>query len=393
MILLKLAFKNITHAGIRTTLNVFVLSLAFVAIIMTEGLYDGLSEQIRDTEIDCNIGGGQFWQKDYDPYDPFTFEKAHAEIPENLQKEIKLGNATPVLIVPAAIFPRNIIQTVRLRGVDPNQKVVNLPTSVLNEQADTNSIPGFIGYRMAKSTGLQAGDYVSTRWRNANGTFDATDIKIVKVVEINVPLIDKDQVWIPIDELCKMMHTHGQATIITLRKKTDNIPIGKNGWIYKDYNFLLKDINDNIDRKRIYSSFMYIILIGMALLAVFDTQVLSIFRRRKEIGTLMALGMTKLNVIILFTIEGCLSGIMAFFVGAVYGIPLLSYLSEKGIVLPKMVQQSQYAINLILYPKYGLRIYIMTTIVLFVSVIIVSYLPTRKITKLKPTDALKGKFS
>jgi ABC-type antimicrobial peptide transport system permease subunit len=131
----------------------------------------------------------------------------------------------------------------------------------------------------------------------------------------------------------------------------------------------------------------------MALLAVFDTQVLSIFKRRKEIGTLMALGMTKPNVIALFTLEGCMMGILAFIIGSLYGIPLLSYLGNEGIVLPRMIQQSQFAIGLTLYPKYGLTLYILTSLILFISVVIISILPTSRIAKLKPTDALRGKIS
>jgi ABC-type antimicrobial peptide transport system permease subunit len=131
----------------------------------------------------------------------------------------------------------------------------------------------------------------------------------------------------------------------------------------------------------------------MALLAVFDTQVLSIFRRRKEIGTLMALGMTRWSIIGLFTLEGCLLGILAFIAGTVYGYPILAYLAKVGLVLPRMIERSQFAILLTLYPKYGLRLYLITGMILCMSVIVVSFLPTRTITNLKPTDALKGKLS
>jgi len=391
MLLLKLAFRNITHAGMRTWLNVIVLSLAFVSIVLTEGLYDGMLEQVRDAEIDSNVGGGQFWQREYDPFDPFSLELSHSEIPAELKKEIEKGNVSPVLIVSAAIFPRHLIQSVRLKGIDPEQRIVNLPASILKEQSDTTSIPGFIGSRMAKSTGLHAGDYVSTRWRNINGTFDAGDIKIIKVIDINSPLIDKDQIWIPLEKLRTMMQAPGQATVIITNKGITGIQTSSRDWIFRDQNYLLKDLNENINRKKVYSTFFYSILIGMALLAVFDTQVLSIFKRRKEMGTLMALGMTKWNVIVLFAVEGCLSGILAFIVGSLYGFPLLSYLEHKGIILPQMIERSQFAIGLTLYPKYGLRLYIVTSLILFVSVIIVSFLPTRRITKLKPTDALRGK--
>jgi putative ABC transport system permease protein len=391
MFLLKLAFRNITHAGMRTWLNVIVLSFAFVAIVMTEGIYDGLSEQVRDAEIDSNIGGGQFWQNKYDPFDPFSLELSHSDIPADLKKEIDRGKASPVLIVSAAIFPRHLIQSVYLKGIDPDQKIINLPAYTLKETSDTTSIPGLIGSRMAKSAGLNAGDYVSVRWRNINGTFDAGDIKIIKVIDINSPLIDKDQIWIPLEKLRRMMQAPGQATIIIINKGISKIQTSSRAWIFKDQNYLLKDLDENINRKKIYSTFFYVILIGMALLAVFDTQVLSIFKRRKEMGTLMALGMTKWNVIVLFAVEGCLSGILAFITGSLYGFPLLAYFADKGMILPRMIQQSQFAIGLTLYPKYGIRLYVVTSLILLVSVIVVSFLPTRRITKLKPTDALRGK--
>ncbi|MBN1398980.1 MAG: ABC transporter permease [Bacteroidetes bacterium] len=393
MLVLKLAFRNITHAGLRTWLNVIVLSFAFVLIVLTEGLYDGMSEQVKDAEIDSSVGGGQFWQKDYDPNDPFSFETAHSEIPVDLKKEIERDNASAVLIASASIFPRNLIQSVTLKGIDPDQKIVNLPVTVLKEEQDTNAIPGLIGFRMAKSTGLQAGDYVSARWRNIKGTFDAGDIKIVKVININIPSVDKGQIWIPLESLRTMMQAPGQATVITFKKNLSRIPSGSREWIFKDHNYLLKDLNENISRKRLYSNFMFSLLLGIALLAVFDTQVLSIFRRRKEIGTLMALGMTKWSVIILFTLEGCLLGILAFITGFMYGYPILAYLAKEGIVLPRMIEQSQFAILLVLYPKYGLKLYIVTALILFISVIIVSFLPAHRIAKLKPTDALKGKLS
>ena len=44
-----------------------------------------------------------------------------------------------------------------------------------------------------------------------------------------------------------------------------------------------------------------------------------------------------------------------------------------------------------LMPIYSLRLIISTTILVFAIVIIVSYLPSRRIAKMKPTDALRGK--
>ena len=76
---------------------------------------------------------------------------------------------------------------------------------------------------------------------------------------------------------------------------------------------------------------LYIILMSLAMLAIFDTQVLSIFRRQKEIGTYIALGMTRSQVVGLFTLEGSLNSVLAALLAAVYGIPLLALQAAKGI--------------------------------------------------------------
>jgi putative ABC transport system permease protein len=394
MLTIKLAFRNITHAGLRTWLNVGVLSFAFVLIITVEGLYDGLSQQVKDDMINSEIGGGQLWQKAYDPYDPFSLEQAHAKIPAALEASVESGTASPVLITSAAIFPRGHIQSALLKGINPDQAVVNMPTRALEASAAAgNAIPGLIGSRMAAGTGLQIGDFVSVRWRNAHGTFDAADIEIVQIMNTNVQTIDKNQIWIPLATLQTMLQMPGEATIVTMSKTIGALPSGTSEWVVRDHGYLFKDIDNIIRQKKVSASFVFILLMGMALLAVFDTQVLSIFRRRREMGTLMALGMTRWSVIALFTFEGCLLGILALIVGSIYGIPLMTYLATTGITLPQMSKQVGFAIGSTFYPKYGLQLYVATSLILFIAVIIVSFLPTRRITKLKPTDALRGKLS
>ena len=72
MLTFKLALKNLLGAGLRTWLNVIVLSIAYVVIIWHYGLLDGWNRQAHLDTIDWQIGGGQYWHENYDQYDPFT---------------------------------------------------------------------------------------------------------------------------------------------------------------------------------------------------------------------------------------------------------------------------------------------------------------------------------
>ncbi len=184
-----------------------------------------------------------------------------------------------------------------------------------------------------------------------------------------------------------------EASLVVLAQDTEPLKEGLAGWDFKNLEFLLKDITELVEAKTIGGSIMYVILLLLAMLAIFNTQVLSIFRRRKEMGTLMALGFTRAKVIKLFTLEGAMHGVLAALLAAIYGTPLLVLFAKKGWAMPESVDSYGFAIGDKLIPTYGAGLIIGTTVLVLVVTTIVSFLPTRKIAKLKPTDALRGRMS
>ena len=144
--------------------------------------------------------------------------------------------------------------------------------------------------------------------------------------------------------------------------------------------------------KSIGGYILFIILISLAMLAIFDTQVLSIFRRQKEIGTHIALGMTQGQVITLFTVEGAMHSILAAILAAIYGFPLLAYQASVGWTMPGGTDDYGLTIAETIYPAYSVGLVLGTTLTVLITTTIVSYLPTRRISKMKPTDAIRGKI-
>ena len=145
--------------------------------------------------------------------------------------------------------------------------------------------------------------------------------------------------------------------------------------------------------KNVGGYIMFLFLLSLALVAIFDTQVLSIFRRQKEIGTHIALGMTQGQVVRLFTIEGAMHAVLAAILGAIYGIPFLAWQAKIGYAMPiDNTEEFGMAIAEKIYPVYSIGLIIATISIVFLVTTIVSYLPTRRISKLKPTDAIRGKI-
>lgn len=388
MLVIKLAFKNLLGAGLRTWLNVSVLSFAFVIIVFYNGMIDGWNRQSRIDTQEWEMGKGQFWHPEYDRYDAFTIQDAHAPLSEEILTEVKNKNLVPVLIAQATAFPQGRMQAVTLRGVDPEQTVLKLPTSKMVPSDDLDY--AIIGKRMAESAKLNVGDKLLIRWRDKNGTFDAREIQIASIFKCDVPTVDKGQIYLRIEVVQKMMGMGNEATLLVAGKGFEMKNL--QNWEFKDSGFLLADMDKIIQAKKAGGSIIEGLLLIIALIAIFDTQVLSIFRRQKEIGTYIALGMNRAQVVGIFTVEGGAHSVLATILGALYGIPLFMLLGKVGISM-KAGQATDLPIAEKIFPYYSFRLIIITIILVVISATIISYLPSRKIAKMKPTDALKGKLS
>ncbi|HDS07700.1 MAG TPA: FtsX-like permease family protein [Bacteroides sp.] len=389
MIAFKLAYRNLMGAGLRTFLIVFILSVSYVLIIFMNGLYQGWNHHARADMIDWEVGQGQFWQEQYDPYDPFTYADAHAPVPPEIKTAAEQGRVTPILLSQATIYPEGRIQSIKLKGIAVQQDVLSVPTDKL--VAEDHIIPALAGTRMAKSARLEEGDYLLVRWRDVNGTFDAAEVKITGIFSSPVPAVDAGQIWIPLDQMQEMLQMPGEATLIVSGKGVE-LPGKIPGWEFRDHDFLFAELEAMIKTKSTGGSILYLILLALALLAVFDTQVLSIFRRQREIGTYISMGMTRRQVVGLFTVEGTMHAILALALAAVYGIPLLLWFAKTGLGMPEGTDSFGLASAERILPYYSAAVITGTILLIMITTTIVSYMPARKISKMNPTEAIRGKI-
>lgn len=378
----QLAYKNLLRAGLKTWLNALALSFAFVLIIFYNGMIDGWNNEARKDAIEWEYGKGQLQNALYDPIDPFTIEDGHGILPSGKQKDL-----TPVLIWQGNIYPQGRMMPVLIKGIDVNQATIKIPTQILIDSAA--EFPILIGQRMAQASDLHKGDKIQLRWRDHNGTFDAGELTVAGIFETNVPFVDGGQIWMPLKKLWKMTGLKGQVTFFIGNE--NYTPEKIQGWKFQDRETLLKPVTELINAKKAGGAIMYVMLLAIGLLVIFDTQALSIFRRQKEIGTHIAMGLTKIEVVGIFTIEGTMYSIFAMVLGSLYGVPLFVYLAANGISFPVGGDMMGIILAPTLYPIYGVTLILKTIMLLVISATLVSFLAVRKISKMNPVEALKGK--
>ncbi len=348
--------------------------------------------QISNNRITEELGNGQFWHKNYDPFDPLTFTDSHAEIPATLDNAIKKREAIPVLMVSGSVYPKGRVLPAVLKGIPADQNILQLPFDKLSTQSPKGTTTAMIGKRMAKQTELEEGDVITVQWRNSKGAFNATDLAINHIFDSKVPVMDQGQIWLSLKDLQQMNLSPQHATIIISAKKVDGEDMGKI-WKSKVLNELLADTIEMVNSKKAGGSIFYLMLLFLAMIAIFDTQALSIFKRRKEIGTLMALGMTNRAIAFTFTLEGLLHGIFATVATCVIGGPIFWYMQTHGYTIPVSTEQYGIAMSNQMYGYYSGALIFKTVMMILLLLTIISYLPARKIAKLQPYEALRGKWS
>ena len=391
--LFKIAIKNLLGAKLRTWLNVFVTALSFFMIILFSAMYDGMREHAKQVTIDTEIAGGAYWHPEYDPLDPMTFEDSHSIIPRDLKLLVDQKKAVPVLVSQASIYPNGRIMPVIMKGITPEQNIVNMPTQMLVGHEEV-TIPVLIGRGMAKDANLDVGDAFTIRWLDADRTYDADEGIVVHIMDTENFKLDMGHIWVPLKKAQTMLAMEEEATYVTYAEGLSVVK-NKHDWIPRDVKYLIRDMEALIEADEPNAAIMYIILLCFAAMGIFNAQVLSIFRRGREIGTLMALGMTRTRVVGLFTLEGGLNAFLAAIMTVILFGPLLWYFGNNGIWLG--VDYSDGAMGIIvekyLIPVYSVGLVVTTTIIVSIIVLIVSYLPSRRIARMKPTDALRGKVT
>ncbi len=389
--LFKIALKNLMGAKLRTWLNVFVTAISFFMIIFVSGMYDGMREHAMQVSIETEIAGGAYWHPQYDPMDPMTFEDAHSFPPDAIKKLVHQEKAVPILVSQASIYPSGRMMPVIMKGITPKQKIIDLPTETLASENGTY-IPVLIGMGMASYAKLKVGDTFTIRWLDTNRTYDADEGVVVHIMDTENFKVDLGHIWIPLEKVQSMLSMVGEPTYVTYSKGLD--PIQNIGdWIPRDVEYLNRDMKAAIEADKPGAQIMYTVLLALAAMGIFNAQVLSIFRRGREIGTLMALGMTRPKVVGLFTLEGGLNAFLAAIVTVILFGPVLWYFGVYGIPLPIDYNEMGLIMAKRLIPVYTIGLFLSTTAIISLIVLLVSYMPSKRIAKMKPTDALRGKVA
>ena len=269
-----------------------------------------------------------------------------------------------------------------------DQSLLNLPLAGLKSFEDKPGevIPAVVGVKMARKAHLEKGDTVILKWRDKGGAVDARDVLIVDVGDIVNPRIDDGVVWLRLDHLRSMTDREGEVSWVAVREYLGQVQ----GFEFQGIEMLMADLLAMLRQDRINSKILWGILMVLVCTSVFNTQILNIFKRQKEIGTLMALGMEPQWIVRIFTLEGVIAALWALGLAVVLGVPFFIWFQGVGFDVTHLSEAS-FPVRETVYLDYQPREILVSVFIVMSLIIVSAWVPVKKISRLDPTLALRGR--
>ena len=202
-----------------------------------------------------------------------------------------------------------------------------------------------IGEGLAKNLGANPGDVVALLVNTPSGGINAIECRVVGLFYTLSKAYDEVALRLPIDIARKLLRVSGSHTWIVLLNDTD-----KTGAVLKELQGSLSSRNHGLQFKawyeladfynktvKLYSQQMNVVKFIIALiviLSISNTMTMNILERTGEIGTLMAMGTKRRDIVKLFLSEGVLLGVVGGTVGVLMGAALAAIISWVGIPMP-----------------------------------------------------------
>ncbi|MCK4667770.1 ABC transporter permease [Candidatus Dependentiae bacterium] len=402
--LFSLSLKNIIRYKKRTILTFLILSFGIAFYIWMDSFIDGLNEQSFDNVINFETSHFKIQSEKYDEDKPFSednFMNNYKEVVTALEGTDFIESHTTRIKFPAELDNSIDSTPCLVIGIDQEQdkKVFILPEFI--EEGSLKPGCAMIGKKLAASMDVKVGDFIYITFREAKGMFNSIEMEVTGIVFSPDPGTNNSTVFINLSEAKEFLNTEGVTEIAIKTNNRDkykkykvalqkSIPDYKiQSWIDMSQNFLAISKM----KKKFSFIFVYFIII-IALVGIINTMLMSVLEKKREIGTMKALGFTDGDILKMFIFEGAIIGVLGSIFGIILSIILNWYFVEHGIDMTTMMEgfgtdNMGYKIIGIAKSTWSIKPMINSIIICVIASVAASYYPAKQATKLQPVECLR----
>lgn len=374
-----------------------------VALLLSGGFIEWGLWFGRDSIIHSQLGHLQITKPNYyttGVSDPFQYLLPGDDSPE--LKAIRAADGVmavgPRLALTGLVSYQESSISFIGEGVDPVAEV-SLSRSILIREGRALSADDpkgvILGSGLAANLGVKEGSSVVLLATMAGGGVNAVEVKVRGIFSTITKAYDDAALRIPIVTARKLMRVEGANVWVTLLKDNDSTHEQASvlrGLLSLDRFQVLewRELADFFNKTEALLTRQFaivkVIIAIIILLSISNTMMMAVMERTCEIGTIMALGTQRKEVMRLYITEGLILGVFGILVGALLGYILAALISFVGIPMPPAPGMAESYVARILLTW---ELVIESSIIVLLTALVASIYPSWKASRMVIVDALR----
>jgi len=401
--LIKISWRNVWRNKLRSFVVIISVVFGLLGGIIIIAMSYGLNEERMNNAVETYLSHIQIHNKSFSEEYNIKYTIDNLEGIENaINNDSRVVSYSKRIILNGMLSNSNGSYGIQVKGVDPIEevKVTNTYEKVIEgeyfKSEKENTI--LVGKKLAERLNLKLKSKVVITFQDENYELTSLLYRVEGIFRSGNSRYDEANVFVKNVSITKNLpNFSGYHEIPILLTDIELRNQVKNDLISKNSNNLIEGWDD-ISKDLAYANemlaavlyiFMMIILSGLSF-GIVNTMLMAILERRKEIGMLMSIGMSRFKIFLMISFETMFLSIVALPIGLILSYSIVEYYSVVGIDL-SIVEAGleNFGVGTRLYFKVPNQEYFIVAIMVFVISIISSIFPSVRALKINPVEATK----
>jgi putative ABC transport system permease protein len=402
--LLTLSWKNVWRNKLRSTVVITAITLGVFAGVFMMAFTNGMVEDRIQSIIRTEISHIQIHQPGFKENYDFSLIMHHSDsVVRKIMRIPNVAAACKRIVVSSLVASAETNTGIKIIGVVPDaeKKVTNISEKIVEgkyfEGEVKNSV--VIGQKLADKLKVSIHNKIIITLQDAHMNITSAAFRIVGIYETDNTLFDEANIFVNYDDIVRITglnnkDAHEIAILLAKNDYTESVKqelkrmfpkFEVQGWteISPEAGYLVSAMSQYM------AVFILIILLALCF-GIINTMLMVVLERVKELGMLMAVGMSKLRIFFMIMLETVYLSFTGGFIGIIAAYIICKHLEKVGLDLYfwKEVYAS-VGYSSYVYPIVNLHMIILTTLMVILTGVISAIYPAYKALKYSPADATR----
>lgn len=399
-----LSWKNVWRNKLRSIVVIIAVTLGVFAAVFLLAFMNGMVESRIQTVIRTELSHIQIHELGFQENNDFSLRIQNADSIVRVVSQTNHVKAVCKRIVISSLVASAETNTgVKIIGIVPEAErtVTNINTMMIDgayfEIDQKNSV--VIGKKLAEKLKVALHKKIIITLQDIHMNITSGAFRVVGIYETDNNMYDESTLFVRYNDLCMltgMSNTEAHEIAIIVDKDENSEPVKK--VLQNDFKKLEVQYWMELSPEAGYlvssmgqymTIFILIILLALCF-GIINTMLMVVLERVKEIGMLMAVGMSKRRVFFMIMLETVYLTITGGTIGLVIGYLISKHLERVGLDLYfwKEAYES-VGYSSFIYPRIDLQMVATTALMVIITGILSAIYPALKALKLNPSEATR----